>query len=193
MAKVNQEFVSAPAGRRVIWQMLFALLGALAGITGALVATFNDMGRHTSSTTWIAAAIAPAAALLVGVPSYLAERARVSKFRIEENSLVLGKERLPLEGMVSAERDPEVLRKARRICGNALQPPSGFTWFSSRSRAKLCAITGSFRSERLGRFYAFLTDTEHAVVLRWPDKVVAVSPSDPEFFILMVRSGAGLR
>jgi hypothetical protein len=30
-------------------------------------------------------------------------------------------------------------------------------------------------------------------VLRWPGKVVAVSPSDPEFFMQSARQAAGLR
>jgi len=55
------------------------------------------------------------------------------------------------------------------------------------------SIRGSFRSKRLGKFYAFVTDTEKAVVLRWPDKAVAVSPMDTEFFIHMARSAGGLR
>jgi hypothetical protein len=57
----------------------------------------------------------------------------------------------------------------------------------------LGAIRGRFKSKRIGKFDAFLTDTDHAVVLRWPDKTVAVSPADPEFFILIARSAAGLR
>ncbi|HEY5079215.1 MAG TPA: PH domain-containing protein, partial [Opitutaceae bacterium] len=58
---------------------------------------------------------------------------------------------------------------------------------------KLASIQGTFKSKKLGKFYAFLTGTENAVVIRWPDKSVAVSPADTEFFIYMVRSGAGLR
>jgi hypothetical protein len=38
-----------------------------------------------------------------------------------------------------------------------------------------------------------MTDSDHAVVLRWPDKVVAVSPADTEFFIYSARAAAGLR
>jgi hypothetical protein len=74
-------------------------------------------------------------------------------------------------------RDREVLHRARKIWGNG----------------GLGAIRGRFKSKRIGKFDAFLTDTDHAVVLRWPDKTVAVSPADPEFFILIARSAAGLR
>ena len=38
-----------------------------------------------------------------------------------------------------------------------------------------------------------MTGTEYAVIVRWPDKVVAVSPADTEFFIFSAQKAAGLR
>ena len=62
-----------------------------------------------------------------------------------------------------------------------------------RGNGGLGAIRGRYWSKRLGKFDAFLTGSENAVVLRWPDKVVAVSPADTEFFIYSARAAAGLK
>jgi hypothetical protein len=122
-------------------------------------------------------ALGPLIPIAFFLASYLRERSMGSQISIEDNTLVLRKKRFALEGLTAAVRDPEVLRGARKRVGN-----SG-----------LGSIRGKFTSKRLGKFEAFLTDPASAVVLTWPDKVVAVSPSDPEFFVYSARSAAGLR
>lgn len=66
----------------------------------------------------------------------------------------------------SAAADPEAMKGAVRIFGNG----------------GLFAFSGLFRSRQLGKFRAYVTDPARAVVLRFPDRVVVVSPSDPERF-----------
>jgi hypothetical protein len=176
MATVTQEFHSAPMGKRVLFPTVFTF-----SILGAVLA-FNVLFvlrglRREPFTDRITVALAPLVGLSVVVPIFLFERAKVARFRIEENCLVLGRKRFPLEGVVEVQRDPEVMRWAIKQFANG----------------GLGSLRGSFRSKRLGKFYAFMTGTENAVILRWPDKVVAVSPADPEFFIYSVRSAAGLR
>jgi hypothetical protein len=164
-------------GRRVIAPMI--MVGAIIVVGTAVNAI--AVGRHMQAgappVAKSIAVLSPLVALLFVVPVFLFERSRTSRFSIEENCLVLGKKRFPLEGLVEVGRDPNVMRWAVKRFGN-----SG-----------LGSIRGRFWSRRVGRFYAFLTGTENAVVLRWPDKVVAVSPADPEFFIYSAKSAAGLK
>jgi hypothetical protein len=188
MATVNQEFQSGPMGRRVIWQMLFAFAVLAFGLVVSTTIAFRSTVRNPSKTDQVITALAPFAGVLIAIPAYFSERATVEKFRIEENVLVLGKRRFPMAGMVEATRDPDVLRGARRVA-----VWEGLKLASLRGRKGFASIQGFFKSKRVGKFYAFLTGTEKAVVLRWPDKAVAVSPSDPDFFIYMARSAAGLR
>ena len=61
-----------------------------------------------------------------------------------------------------------------------------------RGNGGLGSIRGRFWSKRMGKFDAFLTGTENAVVLTWPASKVTVSPADPEFFIHIVRKAAEL-
>jgi len=84
--------------------------------------------------------------------------------------------RLPLAGLIQIEADPQAMRDSWRVFGNG-----GF--FS---------ISGRFTNARLGRFRAYVTDPGLAVVLRYADRVIVVSPSDPEDFVReveRVRSG----
>jgi hypothetical protein len=176
MATVNQDFQSAPAGRRVI----LAIAGSLAFLLVFFAFNFYRAlakVQHEPPRAIIFQALGPFVPIAFFLFSYMWERARGAQIRIEDNTLVLRKKRFPLEGLTAAVRDPEVLRGARRRYGS-----SG-----------LAVIRGQFTSKRLGKFEAFLTDSANAVVLTWPDRVLAVSPADPEFFIYSARSAAGLR
>jgi hypothetical protein len=187
MATVNQEFLSAPMGRRVIATMIFAFALVLAGAAISIAVFFNSPSAHSTHAqrpighlaplAGLLATLVPLIGLLVLVPLFFFQRSRIGRFRIEENCLVLGKKRFPLEGLTGIVRDPEILRWAFRVRGNG----------------GLGAIQGRYWSRRVGKFDAFMTGTENAVVLRWAGRAVAVSPDDPEFFIHCVRSAAGLK
>lgn len=75
--------------------------------------------------------------------------------------------RLPLSGLVSAVADPQAMRDSFRTFVNG-----GFF-----------AFTGRFHNERLGAFRAYVTDPARAVVLRYEDRAIVVSPADPERFL----------
>ncbi len=177
MPIVSQSFQSAPAGRRVVMGTVtvglitvgMAVANVVMAITGLRPPKYPGPAALNVVLSFLP--------LLVFIPVFLIARASMAGFRIEENVLVLGRKRFPLAGLKEAKRDPEVLCKTMKLWGNG----------------GLGGISGTFKSRRLGKFYAFLTDTEHAVVLRLADKVVAVSPSDPDFFIHVVKEAAGIR
>jgi len=177
MATINQTFHSAPLGRRVILPLVAVALIALGALVFNLLAGFGVIAPGAPLAPRILACLVPLVGLLAVVPVFLFEKSRTATFRIDDNTLVLGRKRHALEGLLSAEPDPKALARAVRIWGNG----------------GLGAIRGRFWSRRLGTFHAFLTDTDHAVVLRWPGKTVVVSPSDPQFFIHTAREAAGLR
>ncbi len=177
MATITQEFPSAPLGGRVVGPTVMTFLVLAAVFVFNVVFSIVGVPRRTPTGDRAWVALAPLVGFLATVPVFLYERSKVSRFRIEENCLVLGSKRFPLQGLLEVRRDPEVMRWAIKVFANG----------------GLGSLRGSFRSRRLGKFYAFMTGTENAVVLRWPDKTVAVSPADPEFFMLTVRSAAGLR
>jgi len=175
MAIVSQEFESAPLGGLAVAKVAIVLLALAGAATAAFVAQRAAHGMPASAR--VATLLAPVAGLAVVLPLYFVERSRVSRFRIDENCLVLGRKRYPLAGLAEVVRDPQVLRRAVRIRGNG----------------GVGAIRGRYWSRRVGKFEAFMTDPEKAVVLRWSDQIVAVSPNDPDFFIYSARAAAGLK
>jgi hypothetical protein len=175
MSSVNQTFQSAPAGKRVILATVFSVLAFL--VTMAIDLRFAmPTHRWMPVSMKVAVPLTPVLTALVGGFFFLRQRSLVAQIAIADDVLVLGKKRYPLQGATEVVRDPAVLKRACRRYGNG----------------GLGAITGSFKSKKYGKFYAFMTGTENAVVIRWPDTAVAVSPLDTEFFILSARKAAGL-
>jgi len=80
--------------------------------------------------------------------------------------------RVDLEGLRDATPDPEAFRGALRLFGNG-----GLFFF-----------TGLYRSRRIGRFRAFVSDPRRSVVLRIGGRVCVVSPEDPGRFVAEVRA-----
>ncbi len=177
MPAVNQVFQSAPMGRRVVVTVFLGLAAFLVGFAvNVYFAGVRNPG-HGNTSGRAVGVLVPLVALLILAPLILVERNKVSHFSIEDDVLVLGKKRYPMEGLLQVSRDPDVIRGAMRKLGSG----------------GLGSIRGNYWSKRLGNFEAFLTCTETAVVLRWPETVVAVSPADPDFFILSARKAGGLR
>lgn len=67
----------------------------------------------------------------------------------------------------SVTLDPDALRGSIRLFGNG----------------GMFSFTGLFRSPKLGRYRAYVTDPARTVILRFADRVVVVSPSDPAAFV----------
>ena len=84
---------------------------------------------------------------------------------------------LPFAGLVAVSGAPQGLRGSLRLFGNG----------------GLFAISGWFWNRRIGRFRAYATDPERAVLLRYRDgKQVVVTPHDVQHFIVRVRSLANI-
>jgi len=84
---------------------------------------------------------------------------------------------LPFAGLAAVSGEPQGLRGSLRLFGNG----------------GLFAISGWFWNRRIGRFRAYATDPERAVLLRYRDgRQVVVTPHDVQHFIVRVRNLAGL-
>lgn len=82
--------------------------------------------------------------------------------------------RIPAGRVTEARYDPDALRGSVRLFGIG----------------GLFVIDGWFWNRRLGRYRACLTDPERAVVLRFADRIVVISPEDPDAFLAAIRSYA---
>ena len=85
--------------------------------------------------------------------------------------------RLPLEGLVAVTGEPEGMRGSVRLFGNG----------------GLFGISGWFWNRRIGRFRAYATDPQRAVLLRYRTGApVVLTPHDVQHFLVQVRRLAHL-
>ena len=84
---------------------------------------------------------------------------------------------LSLDNLVSVEYDPQAMRRSLRTFGNG----------------GLFCFAGQFRNKRLGAYRAFATAPQLAVVLKFPDRTVVVTPDDPQKFVDAVNRLIGER
>jgi Bacterial PH domain len=84
---------------------------------------------------------------------------------------------LPLADLVTATGEPQGLRGSVRLFGNG----------------GLFSISGWFWNRRIGRFRAYATDPQRAVLLRYRDGArVVLTPHDVQHFLVQVRRVANL-
>jgi len=74
--------------------------------------------------------------------------------------------KLDLSELESAETDPEAMKGSIRTFGNG----------------GLFCFAGKFRNRKLGPYRVFASDPKLAVILRFPGKVVVVTPESPTEF-----------
>jgi hypothetical protein len=167
---------AAPIGRRVRGTTL--LIGVI--VVGLVVLNFvlAFMHRMPEREFWILV-VAPVGILAVLVP--VALFSQVLGYRLTADELLIlrrhRQNHFPLAGLRSVEVDPTAMEWSIKILGND----------------GLGAITGRFRNRKLGAYRAFVTDRARAVVLRWPDRCLVVSPDRPEEFAALIGARTGLK
>ncbi|HEX9785953.1 MAG TPA: PH domain-containing protein [Opitutaceae bacterium] len=106
--------------------------------------------------------------------------ARIRCYRLTGGFLVvervLPKPQFPLVGLESVAFEPGSTAYAFKVIGID----------------GLGAMAGRFRNLKLGKFRAYLTDGDRAVVLRWPKQTLVVSPERPADFVEAVRKRTGV-
>ena len=163
----DRDFAPAPLGGRVRFMTWLAL--AVIVVADAIVAV-TLVERYPPWHVWLGLLIAPA---IVGAVWY---GALVRRYRLLGDEIVVERAwltvRLPLAGLTAVETDREAMRGAWKLMGND----------------GLGAWAGRFRSKKLGNFRVYLSDPDCAVVLRWPDRCLVVSPAQPGEFTDAVRA-----
>lgn len=105
----------------------------------------------------------------------------IRSYEIRNNILLIQRliwiTRLDLSNIESAETDSEAMKGSIRTFGNR----------------GLFSFTGKFRNRKLGPYRAFATNPKLAVILRFPGKVVVVTPENPTEFVNMLKPGTRRR
>jgi hypothetical protein len=169
----DAEFAPAPLGTRV---RLLTLLSAVIAVVVALVITGQLLASRRPPPWPALLPVGVAPAVVAGIWF----GARIRRYRLVGAELLVELRfrtiRFPLEGLKEVMPDRKALQGARKLVGND----------------GLGAISGRFRSKYLGPFRVYATDSDHAVVLRWPDRCLVISPQQHSFFVETLRKRAGL-
>ena len=119
-----------------------------------------------------------AAFMITGVPLLVAGGSSFFMIRgyvITENALFVQRflwhTRIDLSGLRAFEPDPIAMSGSLRTFGNG----------------GLFCTAGYFHNEKLGSYRAFATDPRLAVVLHFTDKVIVVTPDNPEQFVAALK------
>ena len=161
---------SAPWSRslRVLTTAAVALLLALM-LIGLLVGP-------RQSWVWRLAMVGVPLVVLVGSLLFMVRGYVLTESQIEVQRLGWSTV-LPFAGLAAVSGEPQGLQGSLRLFGNG----------------GLFGISGWFWNRRIGRFRAYATDPERAVLLRYRDgRKVLVTPHDVQHFIVRVRNLAGL-
>jgi hypothetical protein len=123
-----------------------------------------------------------AVALLIALPALIVAAtfaARVRGYTLTEQEIVVHRgfwdTRLVLAGLRSVTGDAQAMRGSVRVFGNG----------------GLFSITGRYWNRKLGWYRAYATDRSRAVVLRYADRTIVITPHDPQQFIM--RAGTFIR
>jgi len=165
MGQIVAQF-SAPWSRSVAAVTTVAVLVLLLVILAGLLAGPRQL------LAWRVAMIGVPLAVLLGslpfmVRGYVLTETHLEVRRLGWRSL------LPLADLVAVTGEPQGLRGSLRLFGNG----------------GLFGISGWFWNRSIGRFRAYATDPDRAVLLRYRDgSKIVVTPHDVQHFLIKVRT-----
>ena len=152
---------SAPWGRR-IW--LITLPVVLLGLAVAVVLPLVIKDPKKPIDLWVLPALFAA---IYGTTALFCVRG----YEITDEAILVKRSfwrnKIPIADVTSAEVDPEACKGAFKTIGND----------------GLFAMHGRFRSKRLGKFQAFVTDPGNSVILRTREVTTVISPENPRQFV----------
>lgn len=154
-------------------------LKVMTGLSSLILLGVPVLGLFTgprSGTLWAIGMIVLPLLLLVATSFFM-----IRGYQLTADTLLvqrLGwKSRIDLSGLVSAEADPQAMSKSIRTFGNG----------------GLFCFAGAFRNKKLGGYRAFATDLKSAVVLRFEQKVIVLTPENPAYFVSSIKELRNLK
>jgi len=158
------------------WSRSLRVLTTTAVVLLLVLALIGSLVGPRQSWVWRVAMVGVPLLVLVGsllcmVRGYVLTESQIEVQRLGWSTV------LPLAGLAAVSGEPQGLHGSLRLFGNG----------------GLFGISGWFWNRRIGRFRAYATDPERAVLLRYRDgRKVLVTPHDVQHFIVRVRNLAGL-
>ena len=147
---------------------IFTLM--LLGIAWIGLRTEADMGA-----TWYASMVGMPLLILLIALNYTVLGYRITGDRLCVRRLGWTSQ-WNLEGLEAVAADTGAMVGSRRVFANG----------------GLYSFSGRFRNKHLGHYHALATDPSRAVILRWPNRTLVITPDDPERFVRTLCELRGL-
>jgi hypothetical protein len=149
---------NAPWGRELKFMTFFACFVLL----GAIAIGTNLPRKHPFAKT---SAISLPAALLIGSAFFMVRGYGLSQYTLFVRRFGWSS-KIDFSNLLSATPDLDAMRGSIRLAGNG----------------GLFGFTGLFRNKKLGNYRVFGTDPKRCVILRFPNRIVIVTPENPAEF-----------
>lgn len=161
--------MNEPITFKAPWAMSRKVVTGSLGIFLVGMAAFGVLAGSQEDPMWMVGMIVlPIAVLLIAVP--FAIRGYVLTPDAVFIQRLGWKTRCDLDGLMSAEADPNAMSKSSRDCGSGVQ----------------CCCPGAFGNRQPGSHRAFATDPKRAVVLKFANRTVVLTPDRPDDFVARV-------
>jgi hypothetical protein len=135
------------------------------------IATAGCFAEKAFGLAWSLAMVCIPLAILIATLPFM-----VLGYRLAENEIQVKRfgwiTTLPLATLNSVEGKADAMQGTWRLFGN-----SG-----------LFSLTGLYWNRQLKFYRAYATDPSRAVILRYPNRIVVITPHDPQHFIVRLRT-----
>ena len=163
--------MNSRAFHRAPWGTSLQLITAFTSVVLIGIAVIGVQYDPGGGWVWPINMIALPLVILLGASLFMIRGYEIAGERLWVQRLAWRTE-LSLDGLQSVEIDPEAMKRSVRTFGNG----------------GLFCFAGRFRNKRLGSYRALATDPHRAVVLRYSDKTVVVTPGHPDRFKIDIDS-----
>lgn len=153
------------------WGLSLKLMTLFTSIILLGVPAIGLINNPGNDSYWLMAVVAFPIAIWIGGAIYLIRGYELSGNKLLVQRL-LWKTEVELDHLQSAEVDPEAMSRSIRTFGNG----------------GLFSFSGRFRNKKLGPYRAFVNDPKLAVVLKFSDKTIVVTPDNPGKFAEQIQS-----
>ncbi|MEM7280596.1 MAG: PH domain-containing protein [Pseudomonadota bacterium] len=155
------------------WSWTLSIVTTLTVLFMLYLAVIGFVGLQDHGWAWfVAMCLLPVTIILAGALF------TVSGYRLVDGSLWVRRfgwyTKIALTDLISARVDPDAMGRSWRVFGNG----------------GLFSFSGWYSNAKLGRFRVFATDPSLSVVLRYPDKVIVVTPRDPNRLVSEIMNTA---
>ncbi len=167
----NTKRFSAPWGGLLKGMSLFCLV-----LFGSfIIIGFLNPPAKDAALAWYMAMVALPSAFLAGGALFM-----IRGYTVEAGVLKILRPgwavRIGLDKLESVEVDPSAMKGSVRTCGNG----------------GLFCFAGWYWNKKLRSYRVFANDPKRAVVLRFADRRLVVSPAEPEKFAETIRNAANI-